>query len=79
MPTHVLLIEDNQGDARFIVEMLKEADGNGFTVECAARLSVGLETLRSNSARLCCWISLFPTVKDSRPLSAFSRNSPSFP
>ena len=27
MTTDVLLIEDNPGDARLIVEMLKEADG----------------------------------------------------
>ena len=76
MPTHVLLIEDNPGDARFIVEMLKEADGNGFTVECAARLSVGLETLRSNPAEV---VLLDLSLPDSQGLETFIRFQSKFP
>ncbi|MFQ5839519.1 MAG: response regulator [Candidatus Methylomirabilales bacterium] len=41
----VLLIEDNLGDARLIREMLAEARGAPFELECADRLSTGLERL----------------------------------
>ena len=41
----VLLIEDNPGDARLIREMLAEAGGGRFKLECADRLSTGLERL----------------------------------
>jgi len=41
----VLLIEDNPGDARLIREMLAEARGGLFDLECADRLSTGLERL----------------------------------
>ena len=76
MPTHVLLIEDNPGDARLIAEMLKEADGDGFTLECAARLSVGLEKLRSNPADV---VLLDLSLPDSRGLETFVRFQSKFP
>jgi two-component system cell cycle sensor histidine kinase/response regulator CckA len=41
----VLLIEDNPGDARLIREMLVEAKAARFDLECADRLSSGLERL----------------------------------
>jgi len=41
----VLLIEDNRGDARLIEEMLTEGADSPFTLECAGRLSEGLECL----------------------------------
>ena len=41
----VLLIEDNPGDARLIREMLAEGGGDRFKLECADRLSAGLELL----------------------------------
>ena len=43
--TRVLLIEDNPGDARLIREMLAEARGGLFDLECADRFSTGLERL----------------------------------
>ncbi len=41
----VLLIEDNPGDRRLIQEILTEAGGGAFDLECAERLSTGLEHL----------------------------------
>ena len=76
MPTHVLLIEDNPGDARLIAEMLKEADGDGFALECAERLSVGLEKLRSNPADV---VLLDLSLPDSRGLETFVRFQSKFP
>ena len=76
MPMHVLLIEDNPGDARLIVEMLKEADGDGFTLECVARLSVGLEKLTSHPADV---VLLDLTLPDSSGLETFVRFQARFP
>ena len=44
-PIKVLLIEDNLGDTRLIGEMLAEAKGTTFHLECAERLKTGLERL----------------------------------
>jgi PAS domain S-box-containing protein len=44
-PVRVLLLEDNPGDARLIQELLRDAAGTEFDVECAGRLSAGLERL----------------------------------
>ena len=41
----VLLIEDNRGDARLIQEILSEGTWRLFEIECAERLSAGLEAL----------------------------------
>jgi len=47
-PIKVLLIEDNPGDVRFIQEMLAEADGARFELECVDRLAAGLVRLAAN-------------------------------
>jgi signal transduction histidine kinase/HPt (histidine-containing phosphotransfer) domain-containing protein len=44
-PIHVLLIEDNPGDARLIQEFLGEARVAQFSLECIDRLSIGLKRL----------------------------------
>ena len=41
----ILLIEDNPGDARLIEEMLRQAGGDGFDLDCAGQLSGALERL----------------------------------
>jgi len=41
----ILLVEDNQGDARLIQEMLSEAGASAFALEQADRLSTGLVRL----------------------------------
>ncbi len=45
MKTRVLLIEDDPGDARLIVEVLKDAQDSRFEVVCRQSLADGLETL----------------------------------
>jgi signal transduction histidine kinase len=44
-PRMVLLVEDNEGDARLIREMLQDAPGTRFRLECADRLTTALERL----------------------------------
>ena len=44
----VLLIEDNPGDARLVLEMLSEVAGMPLEMEHAERLSTGLERLEKN-------------------------------
>jgi len=44
-PIHILLVEDNPGDARLIAQLLADADGRHFEISAAARLSSGLERL----------------------------------
>ena len=48
-PLKILLIEDNPGDARLIQEMLAEANGVPFQLECSDRLQTGLERLARGS------------------------------
>jgi len=43
--TKILLIEDNPGDVRLIQEMLRQETGVPYDLDCADRLSTGLERL----------------------------------
>ena len=42
-PVHVLLVEDNAGDARLISELLREADPDAFVVAAVDRLSAAFD------------------------------------
>ncbi len=70
MPIHVLLIEDNPGDARLIVEMLKEADEKAFSVECAESLATAFDKLSKQVADV---VLLDLSLPDSHGLDTFFR------
>ena len=50
---HILLIEDNPGDARLIGEMLAESVGYDFQVKYVNRLEAGLRYLESGGIDVC--------------------------
>ena len=66
----VLLIEDNPGDARLIREMLIAMKGRAFDVECADRLSIGLDHLAEGGIDV---ILLDLSLPDSQGLDTFVR------
>jgi PAS domain S-box-containing protein len=69
-PIKVLLIEDNPGDARLVQEMLVEARGAAFDLECADRLSAGLEYIADDGADV---VLLDLGLPDSQGLETFDR------
>lgn len=76
---HVLLIEDNPGDARLIQEMLAEEPAAPFTLRCVDRLSRGLETLALKKTSL---VLLDLSLPDSHGLETFAKvyaHSPKVP
>ncbi len=75
----VLLIEDNPGDARLICEMIAEDPDAPFSVECAERLSHGLERLSAGHTGL---VLLDLSLPDSLGLETFAKvyaHSPTVP
>lgn len=69
-PINVLFIEDNPGDARLVREMLLEAEGARFKLECLDRLSAGLGRLAEGGID-CVLLDL--TLPDSTELDTFER------
>ena len=69
-PLRVLLIEDNPGDARLIREMLAEARGVSLELECAERLSTGLERLSAADIEV---VLLDLSLPDSFGLDTFTK------
>jgi signal transduction histidine kinase/CheY-like chemotaxis protein len=69
-PIKVLLIEDNPGDARLLQEMLAEAKGTAFGLECADRLSAGLERAARGDIDV---ILADLSLPDSRGLATFAQ------
>jgi signal transduction histidine kinase/DNA-binding response OmpR family regulator len=66
----VLLIEDDAGDARLIREVLNEVRGVAFEVECADRLSTGMERLAAEGIDV---VLLALSLPDSRGLDTFAK------
>jgi signal transduction histidine kinase len=64
----VLLIEDNAGDARLMREMLRDAPGAHFRLECVERLSTGLERIARGDVDV---VVLDLSLPDSRGLDSF--------
>jgi PAS domain S-box-containing protein len=69
-PLHILLVEDNPGDALLIKEMLAESGRQTFTLEPVSRLSDGLARLAQGGVDLTL---LDLDLPDSRGLETFSR------
>ncbi len=75
----VLLIEDNPGDARLIREMLLEEPASPFHLDCADRLTRGLESLAKGDVAL---VLLDLSLPDSQGLETFAKvyaHSPKIP
>ncbi len=69
-PRTVLLIEDNDGEARLIREMLQDASGTRFRLECAERLTTGLERLAQGGVDV---LLLDLSLPESQGLDSFLR------
>src|SRR3972149_9364547 len=79
MMHHVLLIEDNPGDARLIREMIAEDPDAPFELRCAERLAQGLERLSDGETGL---VLLDLSLPDSFGLETFTKvyaHSPTVP
>jgi PAS domain S-box-containing protein len=72
----VLLIEDNAGDARLLMEYLSEAPGNPFVLERVELLSEGLDRLQKGGIAL---VLLDLSLPDSFGLETFARAHASAP
>jgi two-component system, cell cycle response regulator len=49
IPARILLIEDNPGDARFMIEIVKEFPGNGFNIAVEQTLAEGIRRLENEA------------------------------
>ncbi|HIE25965.1 TPA: PAS domain S-box protein, partial [Candidatus Poribacteria bacterium] len=68
-PITVLLVEDNQGDARLICEMLSEVKDVPFKLKLAEHLSIGLEYLAAGDIDI---VLLDLSLPDSQGFETFS-------
>ncbi len=69
-PIHVLLIEDNPGDARLIQEMIQDIGYNKFELICKENLTDGIQSLFENGFQV---ILLDLSLPDSYGLDTFTR------
>jgi two-component system, cell cycle sensor histidine kinase and response regulator CckA len=69
-PIRVLLVEDNPGDARLILEMLKEAQADGFQLQRVDRLEAALQRLGRAAVDV---VLLDLGLPDSQGLATFHR------
>jgi PAS domain S-box-containing protein len=72
----VLLVEDNAGDARLLIEYLSEAPGNPFVLEHVELLSDGLDRLQKGGIAL---VLLDLSLPDSFGLETFARTHAAAP
>lgn len=70
LPTRVLLVEDNAGDARLIHEFIRETDAEGFDVERAERLAAALTRLSQGGVNL---VLLDLSLPDSHGIETFRK------
>jgi len=68
-PIKILMVEDNPGDARLIIEMLKESDELDFDVSHVVRLDEGLKYLVTKEFDV---IFLDLCLPDSRGIETFN-------
>jgi signal transduction histidine kinase len=66
----ILLVEDNPGDARLIRELLHDAPGPRFHVQCVERLAAALDSVRSSGVDI---VLLDLGLPDSRGVETFTR------
>ncbi len=69
-PIRILLVEDNPGDARLIMEILLEAADDQFEIACTERLDLALEHVAQHQIDV---VLLDLTLPDSSGLSTFER------
>ena len=62
----VLLVEDNPGDARLVVELLSEATGDAFRVTHVEQLADARQQLMESGRAACCSTSRCRTPPASR-------------
>jgi len=75
----VLLIEDNPADARLIRELLAEAKGAAFDLECADHLSAGLERLAKGGVNVVLLDLGLPDSQGLATAASLSAQEPSLP
>lgn len=78
-PTHLLLIEDNPGDARLIEYMLQEADEPGFVLHRVNRLSEGLEQLTTRQFAVVLLDLMLPDSHGSDTFTRVQAQAPDIP
>ena len=72
-PIRVLLVEDNPGDARFILEMLRDVQADLFALEQVDRLAPALERLSRAAVDV---VLLDLDLPDSKGIDVFLEKAP---
>ncbi|MHC1740606.1 MAG: PAS domain S-box protein [Anaerolineaceae bacterium] len=78
-PTKILLIEDNAGDARLILELLREYELTQISIDQVDRLKTGLEHLAQNKPDVVLLDLGLPDSQGLNTLTQLNKNSPKIP